>query len=152
MFIARVSTRFSEQLLTVPHVFACTHITRPFSSRAWTSSRPTAIVQSTLQLRARAIPVASSPPPLGYRNRPIFHHPKSFASATTMGSLPEASHAVRVLVLGGCYAGLSAAVNLLDLSQGYSPRMNSEPYIHHTNLPHFDVEITIVDERDGYCE
>ncbi|KAJ4267370.1 hypothetical protein NW762_003475 [Fusarium torreyae] len=67
-----------------------------------------------------------------------------------MGSLPEASHAVRVLVLGGCYGGLSAAVNLLDLSQGYSPRMNHEPYIHHPDLPHFDIEITIVDEKDGY--
>ncbi|KAF5010495.1 hypothetical protein FDECE_3350 [Fusarium decemcellulare] len=67
-----------------------------------------------------------------------------------MGSIPDASHAVRVLVLGGCYAGLSAAVNLLDLSQGLSPRMNAEPYVHHSDLPHFDVEITIVDERDGY--
>ncbi|KAF4965675.1 hypothetical protein FZEAL_10738 [Fusarium zealandicum] len=67
-----------------------------------------------------------------------------------MGSLPEASHAVRVLIAGGCYAGLSAAVNLLDLSQGYSPRMDAEPFIHHPNLPHFDIEITIVDERDGY--
>ncbi|KAF5667580.1 pyridine nucleotide-disulfide oxidoreductase [Fusarium heterosporum] len=67
-----------------------------------------------------------------------------------MGSLPEASNAVRVLILGGCYGGLSAAVNLLDLSQGYSPRMNSEPYIHHPDLPRFNIEITIVDERDGY--
>ncbi|KAM0246420.1 hypothetical protein ACHAP5_004734 [Fusarium lateritium] len=67
-----------------------------------------------------------------------------------MGSLPEASSAVRVLILGGCYGGLSAAVNLLDLSQGYSPRMNSEPYIHHPDLPQFNIEITIVDERDGY--
>lgn len=69
-----------------------------------------------------------------------------------MGSLPETSNAVRVLILGGCYGGLSAAVNLLDLSQGYSPRMNSEPYTHHPNLPTFNIEITIVDERDGYCK
>ncbi|KAM5348570.1 hypothetical protein ACJ41O_008394 [Fusarium nematophilum] len=68
-----------------------------------------------------------------------------------MGSLPEASHAVRVLVLGGCYAGLSAVVNLLDLSQGLTPRMNADtPYVHHPDLPRFDVEITVVDERDGY--
>ncbi|RGP64181.1 apoptosis-inducing factor 2 [Fusarium longipes] len=67
-----------------------------------------------------------------------------------MGSLPEATNAVRVLILGGCYGGLSAAVNLLDLSQGYSPRMNSEPYTHHPDLPTFNIEITIVDERDGY--
>ncbi|CCT73411.1 related to pyridine nucleotide-disulphide oxidoreductase AMID-like [Fusarium fujikuroi] len=67
-----------------------------------------------------------------------------------MGSLPESSNAVRVLILGGCYGGLSAAVNLLDLSQGYSPRMNSEPYIHHPDLPRFNIDITIVDERDGY--
>lgn len=69
-----------------------------------------------------------------------------------MGSLPEVSNAVRVLILGGCYGGLSAAVNLLDLSQGYSPRMNSEPYTHHPDLPTFNIEITIVDERDGYCK
>ncbi|KAF5022061.1 hypothetical protein F66182_5888 [Fusarium sp. NRRL 66182] len=67
-----------------------------------------------------------------------------------MGSIPESSRAVRVLILGGCYAGLSAALNLLDLSQGLSPRMDPEPYIHHPELPRFDIEITIVEEKDGY--
>ncbi|KAF4971922.1 hypothetical protein FSARC_1365 [Fusarium sarcochroum] len=139
MFISRVSTRFSERL---PHASACTQTIRLFTSRA---SRST-VTAPKLQFRTKAAPIASSSL-FAYRNRSISHYPKTFA---TMGSLPEASQAVRVLILGGCYGGLSAAVNLLDLSQGYSPRMNHEPYIHHPDFPHFDIEITIVDERDGY--
>ncbi|CAM1509361.1 Fc.00g031000.m01.CDS01 [Cosmosporella sp. VM-42] len=67
-----------------------------------------------------------------------------------MGSLPEASHAVRVFIAGGCYAGLAAAANLLDLSNGLKPRMSDGNYTHNPDLPRFDVDITIVDERDGY--
>jgi hypothetical protein len=106
------------------------------------------VVVPRLQIRPRS-PLVSSSSANTYRYQPISHHPKTFA---IMGSLPEASSAVRVLILGGCYGGLSAAVNLLDLSQGYSPRMNSEPYVHHPELPQFNIEITIVDERDGYCK
>lgn len=59
---------------------------------------------------------------------------------------------VRVFIAGGCYAGLSAALNLMDLSQGHVPRMaRGEPYNHHPDLPSVDVQITIADERDGYC-
>jgi hypothetical protein len=69
-----------------------------------------------------------------------------------MGSAPEATPFVRVLIAGGSYAGLSTALNLLDLGDGMSPRMAQEPYIHHPDLPKIDFEITIVDERDGYCK
>lgn len=69
-----------------------------------------------------------------------------------MGSLPEATDAIRVLILGGCYAGLSTAVNLLDLCNGLSPRMSAEPYVHHADIDRVNIDITIVDERDGYCK
>lgn len=70
----------------------------------------------------------------------------------TMGSLPGADP-VRVLIVGGCYAGISTAVNLLDLGDGLQPRMArpEDPYRHHEALPRVRFEITIVDERDGYC-
>ncbi|ROV87304.1 hypothetical protein VPNG_10399 [Cytospora leucostoma] len=54
----------------------------------------------------------------------------------------------KVLILGGSYAGLSAALDLLDLSEGRAARRgeNDVP-THDGNIP---VDITIVDERDGY--
>lgn len=55
----------------------------------------------------------------------------------------------KVLVLGGCYGGLSAALNLLDLSEGRAARQgNGAVPGHDGKIP---VDITIVDERDGYC-
>jgi hypothetical protein len=65
----------------------------------------------------------------------------------------------RVLIAGGSYAGLSAALNLLDLCEGRPPRFN--PAFKFEDIPavftgkltrRIPVEITIVDERDGYCE
>ncbi|KAI4718516.1 FAD/NAD(P)-binding domain-containing protein [Aureobasidium sp. EXF-10727] len=56
----------------------------------------------------------------------------------------------KVLVIGGSYAGLAATVNLIDLCDGREPRFTSTPtgaISPKTKLP---VEITIVDERDGY--
>ncbi|KUI58345.1 hypothetical protein VP1G_05685 [Cytospora mali] len=54
----------------------------------------------------------------------------------------------KVLVLGGCYAGLSAALNLIDLSEGRAARQgNGAIPAHDGKIP---VDITIVDERDGY--
>ncbi|KAK5988671.1 Oxidoreductase OXR1 [Cladobotryum mycophilum] len=67
-----------------------------------------------------------------------------------MGSLPESVPTVRVFIAGGSYAGLSAAVNLLDLGDGLSPRMAREPYVHHPHVPKVNFQITIADERDGY--
>ncbi|RFU79864.1 hypothetical protein TARUN_2353 [Trichoderma arundinaceum] len=71
-------------------------------------------------------------------------------SRTIMGSLPDTAPVVRVFIAGGSYAGLSAAVNLLDLGDGLSPRMAREPYTHHPSVPKVKFEITIADERDGY--
>ena len=69
-----------------------------------------------------------------------------------MGSIPEsAPPRVRVFIAGGSYAGLSTALNLLDLGEGLSPRMGREPYEHHPDVPRLDLQITIADERDGFC-
>lgn len=56
----------------------------------------------------------------------------------------------RVLVIGGSYGGLSAALNLWDLSRGRLPRFN---YAYDGPAPAHRIPIhtTIVDERDGYC-
>lgn len=69
-----------------------------------------------------------------------------------MGSMPDTAPLVRVFIVGGCYAGISTAINLLDLARGYSPRLAHEPYIHHPDLPRLNLQITIADERDGYCQ
>lgn len=67
-----------------------------------------------------------------------------------MSSLSVAQKATRVLVAGGSYAGLAVTLNLLDLCNGLSPRFSG------TNTPadrsrQTPVEVTIVDERDGFC-
>ncbi|EQK98411.1 Pyridine nucleotide-disulfide oxidoreductase, NAD-binding domain protein [Ophiocordyceps sinensis CO18] len=68
-----------------------------------------------------------------------------------MGSVPGAdAPTVRVFIAGGSYCGLSAAVNLLDLGQGLSPRMAQHPYNHHADLPRVNWDMTIADERDGF--
>lgn len=69
-----------------------------------------------------------------------------------MGSIPDSAPVVRVFIAGGSYAGLSAAVNLLDLGHGLSPRMAHERYQHHPSVPKVNFQITIADERDGYCK
>lgn len=62
----------------------------------------------------------------------------------------------RVLILGGSYGGLSAALNLLDLSQHKAPRCGKQ--IGETEgsdlvrPPNTNIDITIVDERDGFCK
>lgn len=70
-----------------------------------------------------------------------------------MTSLPNTTASpVRVFIVGGSYAGLSAAGNLLDLCEGRNPRMSGEEYPHHDDYKTLDVEITIADERDGFCK
>jgi len=54
-------------------------------------------------------------------------------------------------VVGGSYAGLGAALNLLDLCAGRFPRFTVNPEGEHGNRK-VAIEITIVDERDGYCK
>ncbi|OAA44322.1 Pyridine nucleotide-disulfide oxidoreductase, NAD-binding domain protein [Metarhizium rileyi] len=67
-------------------------------------------------------------------------------SATNVEDAPT----VKVFIAGGSYAGLSVAVNLLDLGHGLSPRMFQQPYAHHPSLPRVKWDITIADERDGF--
>lgn len=70
-----------------------------------------------------------------------------------MGSLPGAIPPFKVFVIGGLsYAGVSTTLNLLDLSSGKSPRLAHIPYEHHPDLKNVPVEITLVDERDGFCK
>ncbi|KAJ5666587.1 hypothetical protein N7462_010996 [Penicillium macrosclerotiorum] len=63
--------------------------------------------------------------------------------------LLAAARSFRVLVIGGSYGGLAAALNLWDLSRGRLPRFNyaydGPPPAH--RIP---IQTTIVDERDGY--
>ncbi|KAJ5998147.1 hypothetical protein N7499_005474 [Penicillium canescens] len=59
------------------------------------------------------------------------------------------SRSFRVLVIGGSYGGLAAALALIDLSQGRIARFNSNP---DTKAPahRIPIQITVVDKRDGY--
>lgn len=58
----------------------------------------------------------------------------------------------RVLVIGGSYAGLAATVNLIDLCDGKQPRFTSVFTQEEHPKVKLPVDITIVDERDGYCK
>jgi hypothetical protein len=59
----------------------------------------------------------------------------------------------RILVAGGSYAGLSAALNLLDLCGGRAPRCGEPTKLDESNpVPDISIDITIVDERDGFCK
>lgn len=67
-------------------------------------------------------------------------------------SHPANPAVTRVLVVGGSYAGLSATINLLDLGNHVNPRFNYPNYKHDADAPRTPIEVTIVDERDGFCE
>lgn len=68
-----------------------------------------------------------------------------------MGSFPV-QQPYRILIAGGAYGGVSAAVNLLDLSLGRSARLDPEKAPAEEARNGVPIEIHIVDERDGYCE
>jgi len=57
----------------------------------------------------------------------------------------------KVIVIGGSYSGLAATVNLIDLCDGKPPRFTSTPSDVVSSKSKLAVDITIVDERDGYC-
>ena len=61
---------------------------------------------------------------------------------------------MKVLVIGGSYGGLGAALNLLDLSKGkysrFSGKVGKDPQAGPDSK--VAVQIKIVDERDGYCK
>ena len=72
----------------------------------------------------------------------------------TMGSLAglQVTQPFKVLVAGGSYGGLSAALNLQDLCRGLAPRCGPNPAEgEQVQTSRFPVDITVVDERDGYC-
>lgn len=60
------------------------------------------------------------------------------------------SRSFRVLVIGGSYGGLAAALALIDLSQGRIARFNSNPD-NKAPTHRIPIQITVVDKRDGYC-
>ncbi|KAL9562763.1 hypothetical protein ACKAV7_013115 [Fusarium commune] len=81
------------------------------------------------------------------------HHSDATAPSgypSIMKSAQQNFHTYNILIIGGSYAGLSAAVNLLDLHRGSQPRQSREPYIHQRQLPKHSIKITIIDERDGF--
>ena len=65
---------------------------------------------------------------------------------------PHDGAPTRIFIAGGCYAGISTALNLLDLCEGGLPRCNPALERDTTRTYSAPIEITIVDERDGYCE
>ena len=57
---------------------------------------------------------------------------------------------IKVLVAGGSYAGLAAAVHLLDLAQGRRTRFDDKKQTSGSKAISLDVHI--VDKRDGFCK
>jgi len=58
----------------------------------------------------------------------------------------------KVLVVGCAYGGISAVVNLLDLIQGKGLRPSGYEAADFLGRKSKNgVEITVIDERDGYC-
>ncbi|KAL7948202.1 hypothetical protein V8C42DRAFT_244780 [Trichoderma barbatum] len=129
------------------------------------SSRPAKRWRTTSCANKSSLPLLNTQPNTSYRNLLgpvqlralhcsshlcIATESTAIPARTIMGSIPEAAPVVRVFIAGGSYAGLSAAVNLLDLGDGLSPRMAHQKYAHHPNVPRVNFQITIADERDGY--
>ncbi len=73
----------------------------------------------------------------------------SFFRKSTMGSIEAPT---KILVIGGSYGGLAAALNLYDLCNGKQARTTLWRKEEPRERPTVPVEIKIVDERDGYCE
>lgn len=118
------------------------------------------LTSSITQINSNRLSLSLPRSPVQHQLRPLHSSPsRQFATEssaiphqTTMGSIPDSAPVVRVFIAGGSYAGLSAAVNLLDLGDGLSPRMAHERYQHHPSVPKVKFQITIADERDGYCK
>lgn len=71
-------------------------------------------------------------------------------SPTTPPSLPitPPTAPFKILIIGASYAGLSTALNLLDLCAGLPPRSGPPPTVPPFQIP--SIEITLLDERDGF--
>lgn len=65
--------------------------------------------------------------------------------------LPVRGTITKVIVIGGCYGGLSAALSLLDLCRSQS-RATAYLPDNGCDRPKIPIEIKIIDERDGYCK
>ncbi|OAA68086.1 Pyridine nucleotide-disulfide oxidoreductase, NAD-binding domain protein [Niveomyces insectorum RCEF 264] len=82
--------------------------------------------------------------------------PSQPAATTNMGSTLDAAAPgpFKVLVIGGSYGGLAAALNLSDLCLGKPARGDlrerNEENANKNDPEPFDVDITMVDERDGF--
>jgi len=68
----------------------------------------------------------------------------------TLGNL-SLSNPNRVLVVGCAYGGISTVVNLLELSQGKARQSVYPGPDFKGARSNRGVEITVIDERDGYC-
>ncbi|UKZ71647.1 uncharacterized protein TrAtP1_012598 [Trichoderma atroviride] len=151
VFSARAARRHIAAQLLSPskpsvrwHKSICTGNSPLASSttQIYSSRLSPSLPRSPVQLQLRAL--HSSP------SRQLATERSAIPHQTTMGSIPDSAPVVRVFIAGGSYAGLSAAVNLLDLGDGLSPRMAHERYQHHPSVPKVKFQITIADERDGY--
>jgi NADH dehydrogenase FAD-containing subunit len=67
-----------------------------------------------------------------------------------MPSFEEPQTPFKVLILGGSYAGLSAALNLVDFCHGRKNRFSIDEADNGTGKV-IPVQVTIVDPRDGFC-
>lgn len=81
------------------------------------------------------------------RLQPISDAPNPLSPLTKLSlSTPH-----RVLIVGCAYGGISALVNLLDLAQGKAREcVYPVPDLQGMKTKN-GVEITVIDERDGYC-
>jgi hypothetical protein len=68
-----------------------------------------------------------------------------------MGRLSLASPH-RVLIVGCAYGGVSAAVNLMDLERGKARQPVYPGADFGGQKSQNGIEITVIDERDGYCK
>ncbi|KAM3439071.1 hypothetical protein MY4824_002875 [Beauveria thailandica] len=176
---APCATRTFFSTNTIRHVFPLAARHAAASPKATTSlaslcsSRYTSLFSSSSSIFStkRPAPPHRALPPLNYplRRRPgpprppqqsrffTTSYPAAAAAAAqlstdshSMSSVASTPAPVRIFIAGGSYAGLSAAMNLLDLSSGASPRQATEPYPHVPGFEKMDIEITLADERDGW--
>jgi hypothetical protein len=67
--------------------------------------------------------------------------------------ISKVKNPTKVLIVGGSYAGLAAALNLSGLCSGKPSRGANPPSPPEANhQPASPVEIKILDERDGFCK
>jgi hypothetical protein len=75
-----------------------------------------------------------------------------FSKAMTSVLVPS-KRPIKVLIIGGSYAGLSAAVNLLHLSRNTNTGLGLSHQDSLISKDHeeVDLQVRVMDERDGFC-